>query len=91
MAVIYKNSGLFFPKMRIKAQIESGRITEEISLLLEQELVEIELLKPNSWDVKFIKNMIRHGQKLTEPQKRELERILQDHILAEDYPNGIEL
>ncbi|WP_158133559.1 hypothetical protein [Vibrio navarrensis] len=39
MAVIYKNSGQFFPKKRIKAQIESGRITEEISLLLEQELV----------------------------------------------------
>ncbi|EOJ3675529.1 hypothetical protein ACM096_004332 [Vibrio parahaemolyticus] len=90
MAIIYRQSGLSLPKERIKIQIERGRITEEISILLEQELVEVESVKPNSWDVKFIKSMIRNSRRLTEPQKRQLTRILQNHIIAEEYPNGIE-
>jgi len=80
-----------FPKkmMTLREKIKDGSITEEIRAHLLKELDNLEVYHPNSWDKKFTKDMISYRGKLTDSQIEQLERILQNPILEEEYPDGI--
>lgn len=80
-----------FPKkmMSLRKKIRDGNITEEIRTHLLNELDDLEKYHPNSWDRKFTKDMINYRGKLSDSQIEQLERILQNPILEEEYPDGI--
>jgi len=88
VAIIYK-----FPnKLKtLREKINDGFVTEEIRDLLLEELEEFSKFYPNSWDKRFTENMIHYRKKLTDKQISQIERILQEPILNEEHPNGIQL
>lgn len=66
----------------LQFQLDEGKITNDIRMHLEKELVNLEQYKPNSWDAGFIRSMITYKETLTLLQKFHLRRICQ--ILEDD-------
>jgi cell wall assembly regulator SMI1 len=87
------NNVITFPNKvkTLREKIHDGKITNEIKILLLKELDQLTQYHPDSWDKKFTENMLTYKNKLTDKQINQLERILQDPILEEEYPNGIKL
>jgi len=85
VAIIYK-----FPnKLKtLRDKIKDGFVTEEIRDHLLNELEEISKFYPNSWDKRFTENILHYRKRLTDKQISQIERILQEPILNEEYPNG---
>lgn len=73
----------------LQYQLNEGGITKEIRIHLENKLISLEQFKPNSWDIRFIRDMITYKGKLSLEQKRQLERICP--ILMEDGSDSIRI
>jgi len=83
---------LFTHKIRRRENIESGYLTPEIIQALCETQKVLCQNYPNSWDVKFISSLLdrnQSGRKLSEKQIVQMERILQDWLFDEEYPNGM--
>lgn len=75
--------------MTIREMINAGSINPRLKALLCEEYEKIKKTYPNSWDRKFVKSMITYREKLSPSQIEQLERVLQDKIIEEEYPDGI--
>lgn len=73
----------------LRCPLNEGGITNDIRIHLEKELISLEQFKPNSWDIRFIRDMITYKGKLSLEQKRQLERICP--ILMEDGSESIRI
>jgi hypothetical protein len=90
---IKMNNVITFPKKMktLREKIYDGKITDDIRTHLLNELDDLEKYHPNSWDKRFAQDMIKYRKNLTDSQIKQLERILQNPIDEEEYPDDIEL
>ena len=66
------------PKI-LSRMISSGYITDEIRDILAKELLTLRVRNPNSWDRQFVESLITRKKPLSEKQKDQLHRVLQNY------------
>lgn len=74
----------------IREEIRKGYTTEYLSKLLRDKYGVSKIKYPNSWDTKFLCDILSYKDRLSAKQIDQIERILGDEIFEQEYPNGID-